>query len=208
MSSISPAIALSKDAFPNRRHSKAGWTKSLSLPKPAQQKRARVKQPQAPLEHRPCVTAFRDCFLRKSSSAISGFRSLCGREQHSSGYCARLDLRFGTFHSAGSRFENSGLHPILPTGATTLDRCCGRNVVAPGQYSKRFFCVPIGLYRAILWPATALGMPARSAFGAAGGASPAAVINDWIRSLWPSPASTTRAPPGARRPAAWGISAR
>jgi len=70
----------------------------------------------------------RDCLLRKSSSAISGFRSLCGREQHSPSYCARLDLRFGTFHSAGSRFENSGLHPLLPTGPATLDRCCGRNV--------------------------------------------------------------------------------
>jgi hypothetical protein len=28
-------------------------------------------------------------FLRKLLSAISGFRSLCGREQHSSGYCAQ-----------------------------------------------------------------------------------------------------------------------
>ena len=208
MTSISPIIAFNKDAFPNRRHSKAGWTKSLSLPKPAQQKRARVKQPQAPLEHRPCVTAFRDCFLRKSSSAISGFRSLCGREQHSSGYCARLDLRFGTFHSAGSRFENSGPHPILPVGAATLDRCCERNVVAPGEYSKRFFCVPIGPYRGILQPATALGMPARSALGAPAGVNPAVAIMLSIETLWPSPASTMRAAPGARRSAACGISAR
>src|SRR6202453_5086089 len=39
-------------------------------------------------------------FLREYSSAISGFRSLCGQEQRSSfSHRARLDLRFGTFHS-------------------------------------------------------------------------------------------------------------
>jgi hypothetical protein len=39
-------------------------------------------------------------FLREHSSAISGFRSLCGQEQRSSfSHRARLDLRFGTFHS-------------------------------------------------------------------------------------------------------------
>ena len=45
------------------------------------------------------------------------------------------------------------------------DRCYGRNVVVPGGYSKRFFCVPIGLYRGNLRPATARRMPARSALG-------------------------------------------
>ena len=184
MTSISPTIAFNKDAFPNRRRS-ADWTKSLNLPKPAQQKHVRQKHVRTnqPPEHRLCVAVLRDCFLRKSSSAISGFRSLCGREQHSSGYCARLDLRFGTFHSAGSRFENSGLHPILPTGAATLDRCCERNVVAPGEYSKGFFCVPIGLYRAILWPATARGIPARSALGAVAGVNPASTIKARIWAL-------------------------
>ena len=212
MTSISPTAVFNKGvfnkgAFPNRRHSKADRTKSLRLPKPAQQKHAPAKQPQAPPEHRPCVTALRDCFLRKSSSAISGFRSLCGREQHSSGYCARLDLRFGTFHSAGSRFENSGLHPILPVVAATLDRRCGRKVVAPGEYSKRFFCVPIGPYRGILRPATALWMPARSALGTLAGVNPAVVMMPSIWPIWPSPASTIRAASGARRPAACGISA-
>jgi hypothetical protein len=175
----------------------------ISLPKPARSSRD-TKSCLGKL----CLTASRDRFLRKSSSAISGFRSLCGREQHSSSYCARLDLRFGTFHSAGSRFENSGLHPLLPTGPATLDRCCGRNVVVPGEYSKGFFCVPIGLYRGILRPATALCMPARSVFGGAAGVIPAAPIKFSISPLWPSPASTTRAAPGARRQAAWGISAR
>jgi hypothetical protein len=62
------------------------------------------------------VTASHDQLLRKSSSAISGFRSLCGREQHSSSYCAQFDLRFGTFHPAGSRFENSGLTRVILRG--------------------------------------------------------------------------------------------
>jgi len=39
-------------------------------------------------------------FSRDLSSAISGFRSLCGRKQRSSlSHRAHVDLRFGTFHS-------------------------------------------------------------------------------------------------------------
>ena len=39
-------------------------------------------------------------FSREFSSAISGFRSLCGRKQRSSLKPSRsIDLRFGTFHS-------------------------------------------------------------------------------------------------------------
>jgi hypothetical protein len=55
-------------------------------------------------------------FSREFSSAISGFRSLCGQKQRSSGAIALAwTLRFGTFHpGAGSRFENSGLHPQYP----------------------------------------------------------------------------------------------
>src|SRR6185312_6092286 len=128
----------------------------IRLPKPAQTPRETKSRQNKSCSSKlcpdkPCVTASRDGFLRKSSSAKSGFRSLCGREQHSFSHCARLDLRFGTFHSAGSRFENSGFHRYY--GAATLDRCCGRNVVAPGQYSKGYFYVPIGLYRGILRPA-------------------------------------------------------
>src|SRR4051812_28649278 len=103
------------------------------------------------------------------------------------------------FHPVGSRSENADLHPHRLAGPATLDRCCGRNVVAPGEYSKGFFCVPKGLYPAILWPATALGMPARSALGAVAGVNPALVIKTSIGPLWPCPASTTREPPGARR---------
>ena len=82
MSSISPTIAFSKDAFPNRLRTFARRTKLFSVPKPA---------------YSSCVTASRDQLLRKSSSAISGFRSLYGREQHSSSYCAQFDLLLEPF---------------------------------------------------------------------------------------------------------------
>ena len=153
-------------------------------------------------------------FSREFSSAISGFRSLCGRKQRSSLKPSRSigpafwNLSLG----AGSRFENSGLHPLYPFGVSagpaTLDRCCTWNVVAPGEYSKWFFRVPIRLYRGAFRPATARGTPAKSALGGRSGVNPAAVINPWIGPLWPSPASTMSLPRGASSPAACGISAR
>jgi hypothetical protein len=79
---------------------------------------------------------------REFSSAISGFRSLCGRKQRSSLKPSRSNgpAFWNLSLGAGSRFENSGLHPQYPfgvsTGPATLDRRCERNVVAPGQYSK------------------------------------------------------------------------
>ena len=151
-------------------------------------------------------------FLREFSSAISGFRSLCGRKQRSSLKPSRSigpafwNLSLG----AGSRFENSGLHPQYPfgvsTGPATLDRCCERNVVAPGEYSKWFFYIPIGHYGGSFRPATARWMPARSALGGFSSVNPAAVINSPISPLWSWPASTTRTPPCASRCAACGIS--
>ena len=113
---------------------------------------------------------------------------------------------------AGSRSENSGLHPRYPLGASTgpatLDRRCGRNVVAPGEYSKWFFCLLIGLYGGFLRPATARRMPARSALAGPCGASPAAVIKALTSPCWPCPTSTARTPCGASSRAACGISAR
>jgi hypothetical protein len=53
-------------------------------------------------------------FSREFSSAISGFRSLCGHQQRSSlSHRAQLDLPFGTFHSGRALLngENSGVHP-------------------------------------------------------------------------------------------------
>jgi hypothetical protein len=158
-------------------------------------------------------------FSRDLSSAISGFRSLCGRKRRStlkpsrSSRPAFRNLSLG----AGSRFENSGLHPYclhpycirrifvhgriffrVSTGPATLDRCCERNVVAPGEYSKWFFCTPIRLYGGFFRPATARRMPARSAFGGPASVNPAAVIKPSIGPLWPCPASTTSAPSCAR----------
>jgi len=113
----------------------------------------------------------RRLLLRKSSSAISGFRSRCGQEQHSD--CARMDLRFGTFQSAGFRFWTLPASNLR--GQRPCDRCCERNVVSPGRYSKWFFRVSIGLYRGDLRAPTARRTPARSALGGPGMANPAAV---------------------------------
>lgn len=93
---------------------------------------------------------------------------------------------------------------VASTGPATLDRRCGRNVVVPEQYSKRFFCVPIGLYRGKYRPVTARRIPARSNFGGPAGTNPAAVSNPWTSPLWPSPTSTARVPPGANNRVASG----
>ena len=149
-------------------------------------------------------------FSRDFSSAISGFRSLCGRKRRSSLKPSRSNgpAFWNLSLGAGSRFENSGLHPQYPfgvsTGPATLDRCCDRNVVAPGEYSKWFFCIPIGLYRGNFRPATALWIPARSALGGRCSVNPAAAIRPSTSPLWPCPISTTRMPPGASSCAACG----
>jgi hypothetical protein len=167
-------------------------------------------------------------FSRDFSSAISGFRSLCGPKQRSSlSHRAQLDLRFGTFHSgralalrtlASTRlvytrilyrvFSTGCIFYGVSTGPATLDRCCERNVVAPGEYSKWFFCTPIGLYEGAFRPATARRMPARSALADLSCVNPAAVIKPSIAPLWPCPASTTSAPPARISSAACGIRAR
>ena len=164
---ILPTIACNKDAFPNRRRCTASRTKSFSLPKQA----GSIAQGFS--------------FLRKSSSAISGFRSLCGRERHSSSYCARMDLRFGTFHSAGSRFENSGLHPLCTYGASNPGPMLWPERSRSRGIFQGVFCVPIGLYRGILRPATARRMPARSALGGLQALTPQPSSKLSISPLWP-----------------------
>jgi hypothetical protein len=145
-----------KDAFPTRRHS----SPADQIIQPAETSRSYCPR-----------LLLRRLLLRKSSSAISGFRSRCGREQHSD--CARMDLRFGTFQSAGFRFWTLPASNLR--GQRPCDRCCERNVVSPGRYSKWFFCVPVGLYRGDLRAPTARRMPARSALGGPGMVNPAAV---------------------------------
>jgi hypothetical protein len=61
-------------------------------------------------------------FERDFSGAISGFRSLCGRKQRSLPKPSRSKgPAFWNLSPGGSRFENSGLDPYLPTGPVTLD---------------------------------------------------------------------------------------
>jgi len=144
--------------------------------------------------------------MRMYLSAISGFRSLCGRERHSKRLRSN-DHAFWNLLSAGSRSRPLVFHRI-PAGPATLNRRCGRNVVVPGRYSKRFFCVPIGLYRGILRAPTARKIPARSALGGLWGVNPASVIKASISRAWPCPASTTSAAPPASSRAACGIRAR
>lgn len=96
------------------------------------------------------------CFAVECSSAISGFRSLCGPEQRSSlSLRARHDPSFRNLSSGGcpSRdfwLQPVWLQPVFLNGATTLNRWCERNVVAPGQYSKRFFVPDAPLNRPFL----------------------------------------------------------
>ena len=103
--SISPGFCnisqSTKTPFPSNPALAAGCAKSFSLPKQAQ--------------------VFTSPGLsREVSSAISGFRSLCGRQRRSSLKPSRSigpafwNLSIG----AGSRSENSGLHPQYPSEGT------------------------------------------------------------------------------------------
>ena len=79
-------------------------------------------------------------FLREFSSAISGFRSLCGRKRRSSLKPSRStrpafwNLSLG----AGSRFENAGLSPYSSTGPVTLDRCWAERSRSRGIFQVLF----------------------------------------------------------------------
>ena len=111
MSSISPTVAFNKDAFPTRRHSQpAGPNHSPAKTSP--------KGPQSSAcLSKPCVTASRDCFLHKSSSAISGFRSLCGREQHSSQLLRSIGPAFWNLSLGGLSLRELWPPPVITYGA-------------------------------------------------------------------------------------------
>jgi hypothetical protein len=192
MSSISLAIAFSKDAFPNRRHIFARRNNHSACQNQPDLLARRLRRTGGCVSLQAQYQAFVRFTVESSTAPAIALNSTC----------------FWNLSLGGLSFRELWPHPHRLTGPATLDRCCERNVVAPGEYSKGFFCVRKGLYRANLWPATALGMPARSAFGAVASVNPAFVIKASIALLWPSPASTTRRPPGARRRAACGISAR
>jgi hypothetical protein len=135
--SISPGFCnmsqSTKTPFPSNPALAAGCAKSFSLPKRAQ--------------------VFTSPGLsREVSSAISGFRSLCGRQRRSSLKPSRSigpafwNLSIG----AGSRSENSGLHPQYPSGASTGPANPGPTLCAERSRSRRIFqvvfCTLIRLY--------------------------------------------------------------
>ena len=93
-----PYVAVNKDAFPTSPARVAGRITS----------------------HSACQNS--TDFERDFSSAISGFRSLCGRKQRSLPKPSRSKgPAFWNLSPGGSRCENSGLDPYLPTGPVTLD---------------------------------------------------------------------------------------
>jgi hypothetical protein len=94
-----PYVAVNKDAFPTSPARSAGRIKSFRLPKQAKVSGV-------------IFQAQYQAFVRFAVNSCAAFLS----------HRAQKDLRFGTFSpGAGSRFENSGLDPYLPTGPVTLD---------------------------------------------------------------------------------------
>ena len=188
---ILPYVAVNKDALPNSPADAAGCIKSFRLPKQAQVSRVSFQ------------------------AQYQAFVRFCGRKRRSSLKPSRSigpafwNLSLG----AGSRVSRTlastrNIPSGLSTGPATLDRCCERNVVAPGEYSKWFFCPAMGLYGGNLRPATARGMPARSALAGRCSVNPAAFIRPSTAPLWPCPISTTSTPPGASSFAACGMRVR
>jgi hypothetical protein len=102
-----------------------GLIKSFRLPKQAQVSRVSFK--------RNIRLSFA---LRSEAAQLSSHR-------------ARMDLRFGTFHSGRALALRTLPPPVASTGPATLDRCCDRNVVAPEGYSKCFFAFQSGFMGAI-----------------------------------------------------------
>ena len=102
MSSISPTIAFSKDAFPNRLRTFARRTKLFSVPKPA---------------YSSCVTASRKQLLRKSSSANQAFVRFTV-ESSTAPAIALNSTCFRNLSSGGLSFRELWPHPHRLTGAS------------------------------------------------------------------------------------------
>src|SRR6267142_3202851 len=117
-------------------------------------------------------------FSRDLSSAISGFRSLCGRKQRSFQKPSRL---------IGPAFWNLSLGAgslVLRTLAFTRS-IYGASNPGPMLWAERsrsrgifqvIFYISIGLYEGNFRPATARAVPARSAFGGRSSVNPATII--------------------------------
>src|SRR5579872_7198579 len=110
-------------------------------------------------------------FAVKGSAAFSSHR-------------AQRDLLLWNLYSGRAHsLEILALTPTFGSQRPCTD--VGWNVVAPGEYSKWFFCIPIRHYRGSFRPATARGMPAKSALGGPADVNPAADINSPTGPLWP-----------------------
>jgi hypothetical protein len=180
-----PFVAVNKDAFPTSPARVAGRIKSVRLPKQAQVSSVILQAQYQAFVH----------FAVESSAAFFAIalKGTCVLEP---------------FTQGGLSFESLQPRSVSSYGASNPGPMFGRNVVAPVEYSKCFFRIPMGRYRGGFRPATALGMPARSAFGDLSDVKPEADIKSAIGPLCPRPASTISVPPGASRRAASGTIAR
>jgi hypothetical protein len=106
-------------------------------------------------------------FSREFSSAISGFRSLCGRKQRSSLKPSRsigpafwnLSLGAGSLALRTLAFTRSIYEAGNPGPMLWAERSRSRAIF------QAIFSIPIGLYEGNFRPATARAVPARSALG-------------------------------------------
>jgi hypothetical protein len=109
-------------------------------------------------------------FSRDLSSAISGFRSLCGRKQRSSlSHRAQLDLRFGTFHSGRAlALRTLAFNPLYPQRASTGPVNPGPMLCRERSRSRAIFqAVFSGFIRAISAPQPPAGCPPDRLWGPA-----------------------------------------
>jgi hypothetical protein len=123
-----PYVAVDKNAFPSSPACSAGRIKSSRLPKQAQV----------------CCVSFQAQYQAFVHSAVTSSAALQSRSIRP----AFWNLFLGT----GSRCEKFWPSPAASAGPATLDRRCERNVVAPGEYSKRFFAFQLGFIAAISGP--------------------------------------------------------
>ena len=135
------------DTRPQRAESRCGSASCRFRQRRVQQRR--VPHPPASIASEQSFSLPKQArfFLRKSSSAISGFRSLCGRKQRSSvGHRAQFDLRFGTFSPGAALAMRTLTITLAFTRRTTgpAPMLCPERSRSRGIFQE-VFCAPIGL---------------------------------------------------------------
>ena len=177
--------------FANRR------VQQRRVPQPPALRRRRTKSFSLPKQAQLCCVS--------SLSAISGFRSLCGRERHSSfSHRAQLTCVLEPFNRR-ALVRDSGLHPRHP-----LRGICGASNPGPmlwpersrsrGIFQEVFLRSNQDFIDGFLRPPTARRMPARSALGGALRRQPRRRHQGPDIAAWPCPTSTTRTAPGRQQP--------